>query len=44
MSGEKEFEAVIRIPGRKGRFQPDNDVTGNFWFLLILYKFKILQN
>ncbi len=34
MSGEKEFEAVIRIPGRKGRFQPDNDVTGNFWFFV----------
>ena len=34
ISGEKEFEAIIRIPGRKGRFQPDNDIVGNFWFFV----------
>ncbi len=31
---EKEFLAVIRIPGRKGYFQPDNDPQKNFWFFV----------
>ena len=30
---EREFQAVIRIPGRKGYFQPDNDLKNNTWFL-----------
>ena len=31
---DDEFEAVIRLPGRKGYFQPDNDPKGNFWFFI----------
>ena len=31
---EKEFIAVIRIPGRKGYFQPENDPQKIFGFLL----------
>tara|TARA_Y100001954_G_scaffold96833_1_gene105688 strand:+ start:22 stop:540 length:519 start_codon:yes stop_codon:yes gene_type:complete len=31
---EKEFIAVIRVPGRKGYFQPENDPIKNFGFLL----------
>ena len=31
---EKKFFAVIRIPGRKGYFQPDNDPLKNFWFFV----------
>ena len=31
---EKEFIAVIRIPGRKGYFQPENDPLKNFWFFV----------
>ena len=31
---EDEFEAVIRLPGRKGYFQPDNDPKDNFWFFV----------
>ena len=31
---EKEFIAVIRIPGRKGYFQPENDPKKNFWFFV----------
>ncbi len=31
---EGEFKAVIRLPGRKGYFQPDNDPKGNFWFFI----------
>tara|TARA_B100000886_G_C20416418_1_gene489446 strand:+ start:1231 stop:1953 length:723 start_codon:yes stop_codon:yes gene_type:complete len=30
----KNFNAVIRLPGRKGKFQPDNDIDGNFWFFV----------
>ena len=30
----KQFEAVIRIPGRKGYFQPDNDIIKNTWFFV----------
>ena len=33
-SEEKEFIAVIRIPGRKGYFQPENDPLKNFWFFV----------
>ena len=32
--GEQNFNAVIRLPGRKGRFQPDNDLEDNFWFFV----------
>ena len=28
------MEAVIRLPGRKGKFQPDNDIKNNFWFFV----------
>ena len=28
------YEAVIRIPGRKGYFQPDNDINSNTWFFV----------
>ena len=31
---KKEFTAVIRLPGRKGYFQPDNDSIKNFWFFV----------
>ena len=31
---EKEFIAVIRVPGRKGYFQPENDPIKNFWFFV----------
>ena len=31
---KKIFTAVIRLPGRKGYFQPDNDNTKNFWFFV----------
>tara|TARA_B100000029_G_scaffold449442_1_gene472693 strand:+ start:1699 stop:2421 length:723 start_codon:yes stop_codon:yes gene_type:complete len=31
---EDEFEAVLRLPGRKGYFQPENDPNGNFWFFV----------
>ena len=31
---EKKFTAVIRLPGRKGYFQPDNDNIKNFWFFV----------
>ena len=34
MLGEQNFNAVIRLPGRKGRFQPDNDLEDNFWFFV----------
>ena len=30
----KQFEAVIRTPGRKGYFQPDNDMIKNTWFFV----------
>ena len=30
----KQFEAVIRTPGRKGYFQPDNDILKNTWFFV----------
>ena len=31
---KKKFTAVIRLPGRKGYFQPDNDSIKNFWFFV----------
>ena len=31
---QKNFNAVIRLPGRKGKFQPDNDIDDNFWFFV----------
>merc|ERR1711991_1093834 len=31
---EKLFSAVIRLPGRKGYFQPENDPIKNFWFFV----------
>ena len=31
---EKEFIAVIRTPGRKGYFQPENDPLKNYWFFV----------
>lgn len=31
---KKIFTAVIRLPGRKGYFQPDNDNIKNFWFFV----------
>tara|TARA_Y100000589_G_scaffold132967_1_gene127027 strand:- start:3349 stop:4071 length:723 start_codon:yes stop_codon:yes gene_type:complete len=34
ITGEQSFNAVIRLPGRKGRFQPDNDLEDNFWFFV----------
>jgi surfeit locus 1 family protein len=30
----QKIEAVIRLPGKKGKFQPDNDVENNFWFFV----------
>ena len=29
-----EIEAVIRLPGKKGRYQPDNEPENNFWFFV----------
>ena len=34
LNERSNFEGVIRIPGRKGYFQPDNDPEGNFWFFV----------
>ena len=31
---KKKYTAVIRIPGRKGYFQPENDPEKNFWFFV----------
>ncbi len=31
---KKKFTAVIRLPGRKGYFQPENDSLKNFWFFV----------
>ena len=31
---KKICTAVIRLPGRKGYFQPDNDNVKNFWFFV----------
>ena len=30
----QKIEAVIRLPGKKGKFQPDNDFENNFWFFV----------
>jgi len=30
----KTFEAVVRTSGRKGYFQPDNDINTNTWFFV----------
>ena len=27
-------EVVIRLPGRKGKYQPDNEPNNNFWFFV----------
>jgi len=29
-----EMEAVLRTPGRKGKYQPDNELENNFWFFV----------
>ena len=34
VSGTKLFQAVIRTSGRKGYFQPENDLATNTWFLV----------
>ena len=31
---ETSFSAVIRLPGRKGYFQPENDPYKNYWFFV----------
>ena len=31
---EQDLVAVIRLPGRKGYFQPENDKKKNFWFFV----------
>ena len=31
---KKIFTEVIRLPGRKGYFQPDNDNIKHFWFFV----------
>jgi surfeit locus 1 family protein len=36
VAGEVEVEGVLRGPGRKGWFTPDNDVARNYWFWLDL--------
>ena len=33
-NGKKQFEAVIRTSGRKGYFQPENDIKSNTWFFV----------
>ena len=30
----QNFEAVIRTSGRKGYFQPENDIKSNTWFFV----------
>lgn len=37
-------EAVIRLPGRKGKYQPDNDPDDNFWFYVEPEKMKDFLN
>ncbi len=32
VAGEQEITGVIRLPGRKGFFTPDNDSQNNLWF------------
>ena len=34
ISGVNNFDAVIRTSGRKGYFQPDNDLKSNTWFFV----------
>tara|TARA_B100000963_G_C22588047_1_gene654117 strand:- start:692 stop:1411 length:720 start_codon:yes stop_codon:yes gene_type:complete len=34
VTGLNQFEAVIRTSGRKGYFQPENDITKNTWFFV----------
>ena len=34
ISQAHKIEAVIRSPGKKGKFQPDNDLKSNFWFFV----------
>jgi len=31
---EGMVQAIIRLPGKKGRFQPDNEIQNNFWFFV----------
>ena len=43
---EQDLVAVIRLPGRKGYFQPENDNKKNFGFLLnqSLWNQQFLKN
>ena len=34
VTGLNQFEAVIRTSGRKGYFQPENDIVTNTWFFV----------
>ena len=34
IEGFHDIEAVIRTPGRKGKYQPDNELENNFWFFV----------
>ena len=36
VAGEVEVEGILRGPGRKGWFTPDNDAARNYWFWLDL--------
>ncbi len=34
VEGKQKLDVVIRKPGRKGKFQPENDLKNNFWFFV----------
>jgi len=35
VEGEVAVDAILRFPGRKGYFVPENDPEGGFWFTLV---------
>lgn len=35
VAGETKLDAILRFPGQKGYFVPENDPDGGFWFTLI---------
>jgi len=37
-------ESVIRLPGRKGKYQPDNEPENNFWFFVDTEKMSKFLN
>jgi surfeit locus 1 family protein len=35
VEGQTTVEAILRLPGKKGYFVPENDPAGGFWFTLV---------